>query len=105
MRAGQLDNRITIKRRVLTKNAHGEDVVTYEDHVTVWSKKSDLRGKEYFAAQQVNSDITTEFTIRYRGDVLYTDRIQDGSLSYNINQIVELPRRKGQVILASAVPL
>lgn len=104
MRIGTLDNRVTLQHRELTRNDHGEEVVTYATYDTVWSKKIDLRGREYFAAQQVNSEINTEFTIRYRTDVLYTDQIVAGGMSYNIHQIAEIPRNKGLVILASAVP-
>lgn len=104
MQSGKLDRQITLRHRVLTRNDHGEEIVSYADYATVWAKKSDLRAREFFAAQQVNSDLTTEFTIRHRSDVLFTDRIYDGSMSYNIGQIVEIPRKRGLTMIASAVP-
>jgi SPP1 family predicted phage head-tail adaptor len=103
VRAGQLDKRVSLQHRVLTRNDHGEEVVSYSEYATLWARKSDLRGREYFAAQQMNSEITTEFSLRWRSDVLATDRIVENGVAYNIRQIAEIPRHRGLQIMATAV--
>jgi SPP1 family predicted phage head-tail adaptor len=104
MRAGPLDRSAVLKHQVLTKNTTtGEDEVSYSIYATVWAGKRDLRGREFFAAQQVNSDITTIWQIRYRTDVVPSDQIVVDDVSYNISSIAEIGRREGLEIQATAV--
>lgn len=104
MRSGYLDRRATLQHQVLTPNATtGEKEVSYADYATVWAGKRDIRGREFFAAQQVNSDTTTLWQIRHRTDVKATDRIVVEGLSYDINGIAEIGRRDGLELQATAV--
>lgn len=104
MRAGPLDRQVALQHEVKTRNAStGEEEVTYTTYATVWAGKRDLRGREFFASQQVNSDITTIWQIRYRTDVLSTDRMVIDGLYYNILPPQEIGRRDGLEIMATAV--
>jgi SPP1 family predicted phage head-tail adaptor len=104
MRGEKLDRRIELQHQVLTRNATtGEEEVGYTTYATVWAGKRDVRGREFFAAQQVNSDITTIWQIRYRTDVLATDRLVIDGLYYNILPPAEIGRRDGLEIQATAV--
>lgn len=98
-----MDRRVTLQSRTLTTNAYGEQVVGYTDLETVWAEKWDLRGREYFAAQQVNADVTTRWRIRYRTDVSVLDRVVYDSVPYDINQVVEIGRQGGLELLTTAV--
>lgn len=104
MRAGPLDRSAVLKHRVLTRNSTtGEEVVTYTTYATVWAGKRDLRGREFFAAQQVNADLTTIWQIRYRTDVVATDQLVVDDVAYNINSVAEIGRRDGLELQATAV--
>ena len=104
MRAGAVDRRLELRHRVLTKNAYGEDVVSWPfAYATVWARKLDIRGREFFAAQQVNAELTTRFHIRHRTDVVNTDRAFLDGTEYNISQVSELGRRVGLELFATAV--
>ena len=104
MRAGYLDRSAVLKHQVLTKNTTtGEDEVSYSAYATVWAGKRDLRGREFFSAQQVNADITTTWQIRYRTDVVPSDQIVVDDVAYNISSIAEIGRREGLEIQATAV--
>ena len=105
MKAGQLDRRATLQHRVLTRNTTtGEEVVTYADYVTVWAGKRDLRGREFFAAQQVNSEISTIWQIRHRTDVVATDRIVVEGVTYSLaGPPAEIGRRDGLELQCTAV--
>jgi SPP1 family predicted phage head-tail adaptor len=104
MRAGPLDRSAVLKHQVLTKNTtNGEDEVSYSTYATVWAGKRDLRGREFFAAQQMNADITTTWQIRYRTDVVPRDQIVVDDVAYNISSIAEIGRRDGLEIQATAV--
>lgn len=104
MRAGALDRRVELMHRNLTRDATtGEQVVSYVTYATVWASKRDIRGREFFAAQQVNADVTTIWHLRYRSDVLVTDRIVEEGLPYSVTSIAEVGRKVGIEIQATAV--
>lgn len=105
MRAGDLDRRVSLYHRVLTQNAQGEQVPSYPTaYVTVWAQKLDQRAREYFAAQGTQAEATTRFRIRYRSDVLMTDRLVLDGLNYDIVQISEIGRREGLELFATSAP-
>ena len=95
MRAGGMDHRVTLQRRVLTRNASGEDVATFEDVATVWAEKRDIRGREYFAASQERSEVTTRWFIRYRDDASVLHRLVYGAVAYDIEWAAEIGRHEG----------
>lgn len=66
MRAGNLRHRIIIQKQKVTKNAYGEDIVTWVDDATCQARIRALRGREYFNAQQAQADVTHDILMRYR---------------------------------------
>ncbi|WP_110693293.1 phage head closure protein [Salinicola halophyticus] len=67
MQAGKLKQRVTLMRPVEgPKDKYGQATTEFEKIATVWASVEPLRGREFFAAQQVNSEITTRIRIRYR---------------------------------------
>lgn len=103
MRAGRLDRRVTIQARTAAQNsAHGETTYTWADVATVWAAVQDLRGREYFAAQQEQAEVSTRFTMRWRTGVTVLNRLVYDGKTYNIRQVAELGRRAGLEILADA---
>lgn len=102
MRAGKLDRRITLQTRTAVQSVSGEYTETFANLATVWAEVTDLRGREFFAAQQKNADVTTRFRIRWRDDVTVLHRIQYESRNYNIVHSAEIGRREGLELLAES---
>ena len=104
MRAGYLDRRATLQHRVLVRNeGTGEEEVSYSDYATVWAGKRDVRGREFFAAQQMNSEISTIWQIRHRTDVVATDRIVVDGVAYSLaGPPAEIGRRDGLELQTTA---
>jgi SPP1 family predicted phage head-tail adaptor len=102
VQAGRLDRLITLQTRVLTRNAQGEEVVSYTDLADVWASKVDLRGREYFAAQQVNAEVTTRWQIYYRSDITYLHAVVYDGVTYDIQQVSEIGRRIGLELMTVA---
>jgi SPP1 family predicted phage head-tail adaptor len=104
MQAGSLDRRIDLQRRSLTLNAQHENIESFATYATVWASKEDQgsRGREFFAAQQVQAELSTKFVIRHRSDVLLIDRIVCEGITYDVKSVAEIGRRKGLAILATA---
>ena len=103
MQAGKLDRQIVLKSYSETKGSAGGITETYTDVATFWADVIDLRGNQFFAAQQVNSGITTKFRIRYRSDIDARWRIGWKGKEYDIIGVpVEVGRNETLEIMARA---
>ena len=106
MLAGLLDRRVTVQRRTLTRNEYGEQVETWTEYATVYASRNDFlvasTGKESFSALQTSAQETTRFRMRYRSDLLTTDRLVSDGRTYDIKQISEMGRRDGLEIIGVA---
>ncbi len=71
----QLNQRVRIERRVKTENTRGEVTYTWELVAEVWAQANPLRGRDFFAAAQLQDEITTRFRIRYRTGIDSTMRV------------------------------
>jgi len=69
--ASRLNKRITILRKPLPEDQDdsGQPLDDWIPVATVWAAIEPLRGREFFAAQAVNAEVTTRIRIRYRSDV------------------------------------
>jgi SPP1 family predicted phage head-tail adaptor len=105
VKAPRLDRRVTIQSRALAPDAQGQQIEAWSDVATVWAAKRDLRGREYFAAQAENADVSTVFDIRYRAGVTVLHRLLCEGVTYDIQQVSEIGRRAGlQLICSAKVP-
>ena len=66
---GELNKRITLKKRTMTKTAGGFQTSTLITLATVWAKCVNVHGAEVWAAQTVNAIRPMTVLIRYRSDV------------------------------------
>jgi SPP1 family predicted phage head-tail adaptor len=92
MNAGRLNKRVLIERSVTGSpavNDFGEPIVTWEEVGEVWSAVEPLSGREFWAQQQVQSEITVRFRIRYRDDLLTGMRVVYNSAIYMIKSIID----------------
>lgn len=93
--AGALDSRISVMIPFVSFNTYNEPEETMEDYAELWAKKSDVSSSESFRAQEVGSEITTRFTLRWspvsaRIDTRFT--IRHGGSTYNITGSREIGR-------------
>lgn len=105
-RAGAMDRRITLSRRVLgSQDANGS--YPDESHVafaTVWARKIEVSAREYFAAAQTQAESTVRFEIRHRADVVATDRLTCEGVDYELTAPpAEIGRREGLTLFARAI--
>lgn len=100
---GRMDRRVIIQSLTETTDSFGQLVQSWSTLATVWAEKTDLKGREYFAAAQVNAEITTRFRMRYRSDVTPLNRLVTAdSREYDILSVAETGRRDGLEIMAKA---
>lgn len=89
VRAGELRRRVTIQQNNgTTTDSEGIPIENWVDVVTVWARVRDLSGREYFAARQVQAEVTTEITIRYRAGLTTKMRAKYGTRIFDILSII-----------------
>lgn len=94
------DRRVRIERKVITRDAMGGETVGYTLRATVWASVIHTRGREAFLAAQVTPTSDVEFRIRWRDDVVETDRIVHDGKNYDVQYIAEMGRRRRLRIVA-----
>lgn len=75
LNAGDLDQQITLQAPASTVDALGQRVESWSDVATVWARALPLRGREFFAAGQTQSEATVRFVLRYRSDIAANMRV------------------------------
>ena len=65
MKIGKLRHKITIQKFTHSRDSFGAMIPEWVDFASSWASISPVSGKEYFAAHQINAEITTKITIRY----------------------------------------
>lgn len=96
VRAGSLRKRAKIQQIATAQNTFGEAEEAWTDVANVWVEENPLEGKEYFAAKQINAELTTKIRMRYRPDILIKPemRILLEGRTLEINSVVDIDGRK-----------
>lgn len=83
-----LDQRITLQQKSVSRASNGEEVVTWNDVATVWAEAVPLRGREFFAAAQMQQAVDVRFRIRARTGLSGDMRVQWKAQPYDIIAII-----------------
>lgn len=84
MNPGRLNKRIKIQSKASEKNEFGEFEDSWEDVKEVWAEVKPVTGRSFFAAQQINSEITHQVVIRYIGNIKPSMRVLYGTREFEI---------------------
>jgi len=93
---GILNKRITIQRLVAGSpavNSFGEPQNTWTDLAEVWGSVEPVQGREFWAQQQVQAEITIRVRIRYLSTVTAGMRVLYGSRILDIGSVID-PKEK-----------
>jgi SPP1 family predicted phage head-tail adaptor len=99
MKIGKLRHRVRLQEYVISKDSFGAEVENWSDTATVWASIEPLSGREYFAAQQINAEVSTKITIRYRAGVKPTMRILFGGRIFEILSVINTEEKNRELIL------
>jgi len=97
MLAGRLRHKVTIQRKVSTKNEWNEPVVEWKDVTTVWASVEPIRGREFWASRQVQSEVTHRVRIRCLPGLDPTMRIVFKDREFNIEAIRNIEERNAEM--------
>ena len=93
---GQLRTRMHIQQVTETRTPDGGIAEAWSPFAQVWAKVQGLRGRELFAAQQVQATTTHKVTIRYCRGLTSKHRMligQDESRVLNIESVVDVDEK------------
>lgn len=97
MRAGNLRHKINIEALTTTTDAYGGDVTTWSATLAnLPASYEPLNGKEFFAADRINSKTVARFRIRYVAGITSAMRVNYGGRLFNIDSPPIDPRGAGR---------
>ena len=112
MRAGRLRYKVTVQQRATIgitvedprhRDEFGAETELWQDVATFRAGIEFLTGKEFYTAQQTNSEITSKIIARYRPGILPEMRVVSGDETFDILAVVPDARRRSMQILCKQV--
>ena len=81
----ELNRQISIEQRSDVPNTLGETIPTWSVlHSALWAQKQPVRGREFFAAGQMQTPADVRFRIRYRAGITAAMRVVDNGEPFDI---------------------
>lgn len=105
LKAADARHFVQIQRRSLAKNEYGEQIEEWYTIAETYASIRGLSGREYFAAQQVQSIATHEIRMRYprpipgEAPLSVRDRIKFGERAFDVVNINNIAERNVELIL------
>lgn len=99
MQAGRLNKRVKLQTKTVTQDGYGAALATWADTATVWAAVEPLQGREFWAQQQVQSEVTTRVRIRYRAGVVPAMRVLYGTRVLDILSVIDPKERHEELQL------
>lgn len=90
MKAGQLDQRVTVERFTSTEDELGQPIESWAPLFTCWAAVEPLTGREFIAAQAAVREITARVKMRYRPGVTAADRIVHDGTTYSVTSVADV---------------
>jgi len=90
MEIGKMNKRIIIQRiKTSPQNAYGEPIDEWETFATVWASIEPLQASEFWAQEQIQSEIKIRIRIRYLSGVTSKMRVLHGERILVIESVIE----------------
>lgn len=99
MEAGALRHRVAIQEPVEARNSYNEVIVTWALVAVVWAWVAPLSGREFFAAEHVQSEITHRVRLRYRAGITPEMRVVMNGRVLMIQSVIDRGERRRELEL------
>ena len=99
MKAGQLDQRISVERFTRTEDELGQPIESWAPLFTCWAAVEPLVGREYLAAQAAVSEVTARIRMRFRPWMTAQDRVIHNGTTYNIVSLIDVRSDHRELVL------
>lgn len=98
MRIGKLRDLVTVERKTTARDTDGGERVVWADVGDQWASIEPLSGREFFAAQQAQSELVVKIRMRYPSDVRAEDRITYAGVNYNVGAVMNIENRNREIV-------
>lgn len=99
MKIGKLRHRITIQQYLASRDSFGDEIQTWVDMLRSWAAVEPVTGKEFFASQELNAEISVKITMRYRPCIQPEMRVTFGARVFEILAVLNNEERNKRLIL------
>lgn len=99
MRAGQLDQLVTLEQQTQSFDEYGQPVDAWEAVGTYWAAVEPLQGREYIAAQAAVSELSLRIRMRYVPGVVSTMRVRHGADTYGVQSVIHIKSARRELQL------
>ena len=99
MRSARLRHAVSLQRNVTVQDAYGQKVEQWQTIASVWAGVEPSKGREWFAAQQINATTVAMVLIRHRADVDTTCRVLHDDVVYDIEAVIDPDTRRRELQL------
>ena len=99
MKAGQLNQRVTLERLVEGQDAAGQPIESWAPLFTCWAAVEPLTGREYLAAQAAVSEVTAKIRMRFRPWMTAEDRVIHEGTTYGIESVIDVRSENRELVL------
>ena len=100
MKAGSLDQRVTLERQQSgSVDELGQPLDEWAALGSCWAAVLPLQGREYIAASAAQSEVTTRVAIRYRPGITPADRVVHDGRIYNIVSVIDVRSGNDELVL------
>ncbi len=99
MKIGNLRHRVTLQQKTVIEDDLKQHTENWTDIASVWARIEPLSGREYFAAKQINSEISVRVTIRYLPGITTEARVVFGGRIFEVLSVVNPEERCESLIL------
>lgn len=96
---GEFRERVTLQYRQGGQDVLGQVRQSWATLATVWAKVTPIRGREYFAASQMQAPIDVRILIRWREDVEPTMRVMWGGKYFEVTSVIDTDARRSVIEL------
>ena len=99
MKAGDLDQRVTVERYTSTEDELGQPIQSWAPLFTCWAAVEPLTGREYLAAQAAVSEVTARIRMRFRPWMTAQDRVIHNGTIYQIESLIDVRSENRELVL------
>ena len=99
-KAGELDQRVTLRREVQVPDGMGGSTLEWVDIDTVWAKVRPMSGTEREHSDALGARSNYIIVIRYRDDLTEGDIAVWNDIEFNIRFVKDVPRSRWLVLEA-----
>jgi SPP1 family predicted phage head-tail adaptor len=99
MKIGKLRHRIAIEKVAETQDSDGSVIETWSTFANAQASIEPISGREYFAAQTTQADVTHRISLRFIAGVIPKMRVKYGSRIFGILSAINVNERNRELQL------